>query len=56
LRRGDAVRLGRQHVRDDVATITIEKSGGSIEVTIPILPVLAATVRAGMQRSGVHCR
>jgi integrase len=47
LRRGDAVRLGRQHVRDGVATIPTEKSGGSIEVTIPILPVLAATLRAG---------
>jgi integrase len=54
LRRGDAVRLGRQHVRDDVATITTEKSSGSIEVTIPILPVLAVTcarARAAISRS-----
>jgi integrase len=47
LRRGDAVRLGRQHVRDGVATIRTEKSGGTIEVTLPILPVLQATSNAG---------
>jgi integrase len=47
LRRGDAVRLGRQHVKNDVATIMTEKSGGEIEVSIPILPVLAATLKAG---------
>ena len=45
LRRGDAVRLGRQHVRDGVATIRTEKT--DITVTIPILPALAATVEAG---------
>ena len=45
LRRGDAVRLGRQHVRDDVATIKTEKSG--TEVTLPILPILARTLEAG---------
>jgi len=47
LRRGDAVKLGRQHVRDGVATIRTEKSGGQIEVVIPILPALAETLRAG---------
>lgn len=45
LRRGDAVRLGRQHVRHGVATIWTEKTG--TEVTIPILPVLAATLAVG---------
>jgi integrase len=45
LRRGDAVRLGRQHVRDGVATIKTEKTGTI--VTIPILPVLAETLAAG---------
>jgi integrase len=45
LRRGDAVRLGRQHVRDGVATIKTEKTGTI--VTIPILPVLAETLTAG---------
>jgi integrase len=47
LRRGDAVRLGRQHLRDGIATIKTEKSKGKIEVTIPILPVLAETLAAG---------
>jgi integrase len=47
LRRGDAVRLGRQHVRDGVASIKTEKSGFTIEVTLPILPVLQATLDAG---------
>lgn len=45
LRRGDAVRLGRQHVRDGIATIKTEKTG--ITVTIPILSVLAETPAAG---------
>lgn len=47
LRRGDAVRLGRQHVRDGVATIKTEKSGYEIEVNITILHELAATIAAG---------
>jgi integrase len=47
LRRGDAVQLGRQHVRDGVATIRTEKSQAQVTVTIPILPALAATLAAG---------
>ena len=47
LRRGDAVRLGRPHVRDGVATIKTEKSKFTVEVTLPILPVLAETLAAG---------
>ncbi len=47
LRRGDAVRFGRQHVRDGVGTIKTEKSGFTVEVTLPILPVLAETLSAG---------
>jgi integrase len=47
LRRGDAVRLGRQHVRDGVASIKTEKSGFTLEVNLPILPVLAVTLEAG---------
>jgi integrase len=47
LRRGDAVRLGRQHVKDGIATILTEKSGFTLEVSIPILPVLAATLKVG---------
>jgi len=45
LRRGDAVRIGRQHVRDGVAPIRTEKTG--TEVSIPILPVLAETLAIG---------
>jgi integrase len=45
LRRGDAVRFGRQHVRNGVGTIKTEKTG--TEVTLPILPVLDATLKAG---------
>lgn len=47
LRRGDAVRLGRQHVRGGVATLRTEKSQEQVTVTIPILPVLAETLEAG---------
>jgi integrase len=49
LRRGDAVRLGRRHVRKsalgDVVIIKTEKTGTT--VTLPILPILAATLAAG---------
>jgi integrase len=51
LRRGDAVRIGRQHLAmgpDGVeATLKTEKSGHTVEVTIPILPVLMRTLEAG---------
>lgn len=45
LRRGDAVRFGRQHVRNGSGTLKTEKTG--TEVTLPILPVLAETLAAG---------
>jgi integrase len=47
LRRGDAVVLGRQHVRNGVATLRTEKSQGEITVTLPILSVLQRTLDAG---------
>jgi integrase len=47
LRRGDAVRFGRQHVREGVGQIKTEKSGFTVAVTLPILPVLADTLAAG---------
>ena len=47
LRRGDAVKLGRQHVREGVATLRTEKSQGGVTVVLPILPVLAETLEAG---------
>jgi integrase len=45
LRRGDAVRLGRQHVRNGIAKLKTEKTG--TEVTLPILPMLQRTLDAG---------
>jgi len=44
LRRGDATRVGGQHVRDGVITIRTEKTGEV--VSIPILPPLAASIAA----------
>lgn len=45
LRRGDAAKLGKQHVRDGRITIDTEKTG--TRVTIPLLPELAETLKAG---------
>ena len=45
LRRGDAVLLGRQHVR--AGSIKTEKSGFTLEVPVLILPVLQETIDAG---------
>jgi len=56
LRRGDAVRVGRQHIslatKSDgsvakVIVLRTEKSQGEMVVTIPILPVLQRTLDAG---------
>jgi integrase len=49
LRRGDAVRVGRQHVRDGVITIRTEKhrhGKPGEQVSIPILAPLAASIDA----------
>src|SRR5262249_46419887 len=49
LRRGDAVRVGRQHERDGVISIRTEKHRKSQPgelVSIPILPPLAASIAA----------
>lgn len=45
LRRGDAVTVGLQHVRNGVATLKTEKT--NTEVNIPILPALAETLAKG---------
>jgi integrase len=47
LRRGDAVAVGKQHVRDGEIVIRTEKSGNRVEVTIPVLPSLKAVLDAG---------
>jgi integrase len=44
-RRGDAHRIGRQHVRNGVATFRTEKT--DTMVSLPILPVLRITLDAG---------
>jgi integrase len=44
LRRGDAVKLGRQHVRDGVFRIKTEKTGA--EIVAPVLPPLARSLDA----------
>ena len=55
LRRGDAVLLGRQHIR--AGSIKTEKSGFTIEVPIVIRPALQATLDAGpSSASGPRCR
>jgi integrase len=45
LRLGDAVRLGRPHIKNGIATIRTEKTGEI--VTIPILPPLQESIEAG---------
>jgi integrase len=51
LRRGDAARIGRQHMQrtphGDVLKLSTEKSQGEMTVEIPVLPVLRATLDAG---------
>lgn len=51
LRCGDAVKLGRQHVKNGVAALKTEKTG--MEVMIPILPTLAETLRIGPCSNGM---
>jgi integrase len=47
LRRGDAVRYGRQHVTNGIGRIKTEKSGGTVTAVVPMLPILAETLDAG---------
>ena len=45
LRRGDAARVGKQHVRDGTISIQTEKTG--MWVYLPLLPILRQTLDAG---------
>ena len=45
LRRGDAAKLGKQHVKNGVISIDTEKTG--TRVTIPVLEILQKTLDAG---------
>lgn len=47
LRRGDAVQLGRQHVKDGIATLQLEKGDEMVTVNLPILEPLKRTLEAG---------
>ncbi len=47
LRRGDVVRYGKQHVRNGIGKMRLEKGSEQVEVTLPILPVLADTLAVG---------
>jgi integrase len=43
-RRGDVIRMGRQHIRDGVLSITQQKTG--VTVAVPVLPELQAIIDA----------
>jgi integrase len=43
-RRGDVIRMGRQHIRDGVLTVRQEKTG--VALRLPVHPVLAAAIEA----------
>jgi integrase len=45
MRRGDAARIGRQHIKGGALVFDTEKNG--MRVTMPILPILQATLDAG---------
>lgn len=47
LRRGDAARVGKQHVSNGVIALRTEKSQGDTEVNLPLLDVLKRTLDAG---------
>ncbi|HEU4986845.1 MAG TPA: tyrosine-type recombinase/integrase [Rhizobiaceae bacterium] len=46
LRRSDAVKLGPQHIRDGILSISLTKSQETVEVTLPVLPPLAESIAA----------
>jgi integrase len=47
LRRGDAARVGKQHVSNGVIALPTEKSQGKTVVHLPLLDVLKRTLAAG---------
>ena len=46
LRRGDAARLGKQHIRNGIIHLMTEKSGGTMPIYVPVHPALAASIAA----------
>jgi integrase len=47
LRRGDAARVGKQHLSNDVISLPTEKSQGQTVVHLPLLAALKSTLTAG---------
>lgn len=45
-RRGDAAIFGRQHIRNGVISLRTEKSQGAVQVILPLLPLLEASIAA----------
>jgi integrase len=46
LRRGDAARLGKQHIRKGVIHLMTEKSRGKMPIYVPVHPALAESIKA----------
>jgi integrase len=46
LRRGDAARLGKQHLKNGIVHLMTEKSQGKMPVYVPVHPALAASMAA----------
>jgi integrase len=46
LRRGDAARLGKQHIRRGIIHLMTEKSQGKMPIYVPVHPALVASMKA----------
>jgi integrase len=46
VRRGDAARLGKQHIRNNIVHLMTEKSQGKMPIYVPVHPVLAVSIAA----------
>ena len=46
LRRSDVVRIGPQHIRDNILTVRLKKSQEMTEVVLPVLPPLQESIAA----------
>src|SRR5262245_56726973 len=50
LRRGDAARLGKQHIRRGIVHLMTEKSKGTMPTYVPVHPALAMSIKAAPRR------
>jgi integrase len=46
VRRGDAARLGKQHIRRGIVHLMTEKSQGTMPIYVPVHPALAKSIKA----------